>query len=289
MISCSGASSLIFGTAGVPPSASQPNSACGIRRVRDLGLDCMELAFVRSVTMGDKAAAEVKQTAMAQRVQLSVHAPYYINLNSDDPDTVKASRERILKAACVGWRCGAQHVIFHVGYYQGRSAELTYNRVREHLTELAQQLGSEGIRIWLRPETTGKQSQFGALEELLELSSEVEGVLPCVDFAHLHARSGQDNSYDEFVGQLRRIGNKLGRNGLENMHIHLSGIEYGPKGERRHLLLEQADLNYEALLQALIDHQVKGRIICESPNTEQDALLLQRVCCQLVMEKAVRL
>lgn len=272
---------LLFGTAGVPPSTPQPSSVQGVQRVRALGLDCMELAFVRSVTMGDRAAEQVERAAGVQQVQLSVHAPYYINLNSDDLDKVRASRERILKAARVGWKCGARHIVFHVGYYQEYSADLTYSRVQRHLIELCQQLDSEGIRLWLRPETTGKQSQFGSLEELLDLSSDVEGVAPCIDFAHLHARSGKDNSYDEFTGRLRYIENKLGRSGLENMHIHVSGIEYGQKGERRHLLLEESDLRYEALLQALIDHGAKGRVICESPNTEQDALLLQRIYRQL--------
>ena len=267
---------LLFGTAGVPPSAPRPNSVAGIRQIRSLGLDCMELDFVRSVTMGDRTAAEVARAAVEEKVQLSVHAPYYINLNADDAGTVKDSRTRILKAARVGWKCGARHVVFHAGYYQGYSAEVTYVRIRGHILELSQQLRQEGIRMWLRPETMGRRSQFGSLDEILELSSELEGIAPCIDFAHLHARSGRDNSYEEFVDQLQRVEGRLGRNSLDDTHIHISGIEYGPQGERRHLMLGESDLQYEALLQALIDCEVRGQVVCESPNTEQDALLLQQ-------------
>ncbi len=267
----------MFGTAGVPPSSPRPNSATGIQQIRALGLDCMELDFVRSVTMGDRTAAVVGQAAAAQQVRLSVHAPYYINLNSDDAATVKDSRTRILKAARAGWKCGARCIVFHPGYYQGRSAEATYDRIRGCLLELSQQLQFEGVHVSLRPETTGRQSQFGSLEELLELSVEIEGVAPCIDFAHLHARLGRDNSYEEFTAQLKSVEDKLGSNGVDDLHIHISGIEYGPRGERRHLMLEESDLRYEALLQALIDYGVRGQVICESPNTEQDALLLQQV------------
>lgn len=236
----------------------------------------MEMAFVRSVRMGAETASTVKQVAIDHDVALSVHAPYYINLNSADSDKINASRERILKAARVGWRCGARDIVFHAGFYQGDSADLTFRRISLHLVELVQQLRAEGCLVNLRPETTGKKSQFGDLDELLELSLEIEAVAPCVDFAHLHARSGRDNSYSEFVSHLKRIENTLGRAGLADMHIHVSGIEYGDRGERKHLMLDDSDLEYEALVQALIDWNVGGRLVCESPDTEEDALLLQQ-------------
>jgi deoxyribonuclease-4 len=109
----------------------------------------------------------------------------------------------------------------------------------------------------------------------------VEGVFPGIDFAHLHARSGEINSYPEFVAVMEIIEKKLGRRGLENMHIHLSGIEYGERGERRHLNLLDSDFHYRELLQVLKEMKVKGRVICESPNLEEDALLLQKIYREL--------
>jgi deoxyribonuclease IV len=128
----------------------------------------------------------------------------------------------------------------------------------------------------LRPELMGKTSQFGSLEELLGLCSEVEGLAPCIDFAHLHARTGKYNSYYEFKSVLAQVERKLGRSALDNMHIHLSGISYSNKtGELMHLNLKEADLKYTELLQALKEMDVKGAVICESPNLEEDALHLQ--------------
>jgi deoxyribonuclease-4 len=220
--------SLLFGTAGVPPSSPKPDSRTGIACIRELGLDCMELAWVRRVSMGEKTAAKVRQRAEECRVALSVHAPYYINLNSAEADKVAASRERILKAARAGWLCGARNIVFHAAFYHDDPPEIVYEKVKGHLLELTQELRGEGNDTILRPETTGKRSQFGTLEELLALSREVEGVAPCVDFAHLHARTGKNNSYEEFTAILSKIGKVLGQAGLEDMHIHLSGIEYGP-------------------------------------------------------------
>jgi len=130
--------------------------------------------------------------------------------------------------------------------------------------------------VWLRPEVTGKASQFGTVEEVLRLSSELEGVAPCIDFAHLHARTGKSNSYAEFAAILEQIERKLGRAALGNMHIHVSGIKYGESGEIKHLNLQDSDFDYVNLVRALKDFKVGGLVISESPNLEGDALLLQQ-------------
>jgi deoxyribonuclease-4 len=241
----------------------------------------MELAWVRRVSIGEKTAAKVRQKAEECQVALSVHAPYYVNLNSAEADKVAASRERILKAARAGWLCGARNIVFHAAFYHNDSPEVVYERVKGHLGELIQELRAEGNETVLRPETTGKRSQFGTLEELLALSREVEGVAPCVDFAHLHARTGASNSYEEFAAILGSIEKELGQAGLEDMHIHLSGIEYGPKGEREHVMLAEADMRYVEVLQALKDLSVKGLLVCESPFQEVDALIMQETYRQL--------
>lgn len=272
---------LLFGTAGIPRSTPKTSSEAGVKHIRALGLDCMELAFVRRVSMGEKTAQKVRRAAQEQRVWLSVHAPYYVNLNSAEAEKVEASRQRILKAAQVGWLCGAKSIVFHPAFYHDDPAELVYDRVKRHLEELVAELRAENNGAILRPETTGKRSQFGTLEELVELSREVEGVAPCVDFAHIHARTGEENSYEEFAASLSLIQKRLGPAALEDMHIHISGIRYGPAGEREHLLLAEADLRYQELLRALKDFRTRGLVVCESPNLEGDALLLQQIYRQL--------
>jgi deoxyribonuclease-4 len=266
---------LMFGPAGVPENAAKSDSETGIERVKEVGLDCMELEFVRGVSMGEKKAALVKATAERNGIALTVHAPYYINLNSPEQAKVKASQKRILDSARIGALCGAASVAFHAGYYMGDSPKKTYRTIRKNLREIVRVCKSEGIRIQLRPETTGKRSQFGNLEEVLALSTDLDGVLPCIDFAHLHAYNGKMNSFEEFAEVLETIRRKLGAEALDDMHIHTSGIHFGDKGELKHLNLEESDLNYVALLRALKSFGVGGKLICESPDREADAVLMK--------------
>ena len=235
----------------------------------------MEVEFVRGVKMGVDTAINVGTAAKNLDVRLSVHAPYYVNLNSRERAKVEASRKRILDSARIGAKCGATDVVFHPAFYHTDPPDRVYGIVKIHLLEMANQLEKEGIEIVLRPETTGKTSQFGTLQELLELSAEIDGVQPCCDFAHLHAREGTMNSYEEFCHILDSIEDYLGKDGLDTMHIHVSGIEYGPKGEKNHLILKESDMNVNGLVRAWKDYAIKGTVICESPNLEGDALLLQ--------------
>jgi deoxyribonuclease-4 len=267
---------LLFGPAGVPENAAKRDSKSGIERVREIGLDCMELEFVRGVSMGEKKAALVKATAEEQGIALTVHAPYYINLNSTDPAKVKASQKRVLDSARIGALCGATSVAFHAGYYMGESPAKTFRKIRKHLREIARMCKREGISIQLRPETTGKRSQFGNLSEVIALSAELEGVSPCIDFAHLHAYNGKVNSFEEFANVLETVKRELGADALADMHIHTSGIHFGEKGELKHLNLEESDLDYVALLRALKSFGVGGRLICESPDREADAVLMKK-------------
>jgi deoxyribonuclease-4 len=265
--------SLIFGTAGIPLSSKIPSTMEGVERLRELGLGALEVEFVRGVKMGEKAAQELDRTAKKQGIALSVHAPYYINLNSHDDKKIKDSKQRIFQAAFIGRMFHAHGIVFHPAFYQESTPSEVYLRVKEGLTEILARLG-EGIT--LRPETTGKRSQFGDLDEILGLCREVPGCSPCIDFAHLHARTGKVNSYDEFLSVLERVEETLGREALQDMHIHVSGISYGKGGEIKHLNLEESDFCYPELLRALSQKKVQGMVICESPNLEEDALLLKK-------------
>lgn len=274
---------LRFGPAGIPLSTKKRSIIEGIKRVRELGLDAMELEFVRGVTVSEDKAPEVKKISEQYGVLLTCHAQYYINLNSPEEAKVRASVERLLKAARVAAASGAWSLCFHAAYYMKREPAPVYERVKKYLKRVVDTLVDEGYEIWIRPETTGKPSQFGTLDEVLRLSQELEYVLPTIDFAHMHARTGgRINSYEEFSEVLARVEEALGREGLDNMHIHVSGIEYGDRGERRHVNLDESDFDYRGLVRALVDFKVRGVLISESPNLEGDALLVKRIylCCK---------
>ena len=272
--------SLLFGTAGTPRSSRGTDSISGIRRVHELGLGCMELEFVRGVKMGEKTARKVYDIAQQLGIRLSVHAPYYINLNAEG-ETLEASKERILNSARIGNICGAKSVVIHAGFIQKQSREAVYEKIKKAIVEIKERLKSEGVDITLRIETMGRGSQFGSLEEALAIT-EVGGVLPCIDFSHLHAVTGKNNSREEFASILARVEEKLGRRGLDDMHIHVSGIEYSDKGEKNHLIFAESDFKYKELAQAFVEFDIKGMVICESPNLEEDALVLKREYEQIV-------
>jgi len=266
---------LLFGTGGTPHSAETPSTISGIERIAELGLGCMEMEFVQGVRMGEAGAHQVAEAATRHGVKLSAHAPYFINLNAHEPEKIAASQERILQTARIASLCGADSIVFHAAFYLGDPPEKTYRVVRKHLGEVMNQLKQENNRVLIRPEIQGKPSQFGTLDEVFNLSTELEGVAPCIDFAHWHARAGGFNSYPEFASILKQVKERLGRAALDDMHIHVSGIAYGKKGEIKHLDLKESDFQYVELLQALKDYEAKGIVICESPNLEEDAQLLQ--------------
>ena len=268
---------LLFGTAGIPLSANPRNTSEGIKHVKELGLGAMELEIVHSINITREKAPEIKKIAEENSIILTCHAPYFINLNSLEKAKIKASIDRITNSARILNLCGGYSVCFHSGFYMGQEPKKVYETIRDNLKSIIKTLENEGINIWIRPETTGKETQFGNVDEILQLSQELDNVMPCVDFAHFHARTnGKYNTYKEFAGILEKIEKALGKKGLENMHIHITGIAYGPKGEKNHLNLEESDLRYQELLKALKDFKVKGVVVSESPNIEGDAMLMKK-------------
>jgi deoxyribonuclease-4 len=129
----------------------------------------------------------------------------------------------------------------------------------------------------------GKSAMLGSLEDTLAMSRAIDGVEPCLDFAHLHARQGDGsmNSYDEWARTLERYGKGLGEEALQRLHIHISGIEYGEKGEKEHLPIQESDLDLAAILRALHDFGCRGRLLCESPIMEEDALYCKQAWLEI--------
>ena len=246
-------------------------------RLAELGLGAFELGWVQSVRVTEKTCEQIRAAAHQNHVALSVHAPYFINLNADDKEWPK-SRKRLMDAAHYGHLAGASDIVFHPGSYFRRSPEEVLEKTIPRLRQCVEELRSKGNPAVLRPETMGKRAMLGSLEDILIMSQEIEGVEPCIDFSHLHARAGNGtwNSREEWKHVLRRIQKALGARALRRLHCHLSGIEYGDKGERKHLMLAESDLDLVGLLTALEEAGCGGRILCESPVMEDDAVTLRQ-------------
>lgn len=268
-----------FGTVGKPRSTPKKLSGSPgtIVHLASQNLGALEIGWVHSVRVSAATCQKIKETARKHDVALSIHAPYYINLNAKAEEWPK-SRQRLMDAATYGHLAGATDIVFHPGSYFGQTAGQVLKTALPRLQGCVQELRAKGNPVTLRPETMGKGSLLGSLEDTLALSSQIEGVEPCLDFSHLHARAGDGsiNSFSEWSGILEAYADSLGVDALQRLHCHLSGIAYSPKGEQKHLMLDDSDMDYEALLRALIEFDCGGRILCESPNDmDKDAFVIK--------------
>ncbi|HLD42812.1 MAG TPA: TIM barrel protein [Candidatus Nanoarchaeia archaeon] len=275
---------LVFGTAGIPLATPERNTLNGISYLKKIGLGAMEIEFVRQVNIPKEKTSGIKKASQQNEILLTCHGQYFINLNSLEKEKREASIQRVLNAARIADLCGAFSLTFHSAYYMDLPADNVYLKVRESLKSITKKLKDEGHSIRISPETTGKGTQFGTVSELIRLAQEVEQVGICVDFSHLYSRSvGSFNTEADFKEALTEIEKGLGREALSSMHIHLSGMHYGPKGERNHLNMKDEDnhFTYKAVLQALKEFNAAGVVISESPNIEEDSLLMQKTYARL--------
>lgn len=264
---------LLFGISGLPIGSGikNINYASGIGYLKSIGLDAMELLFVRNVNITDKNKDAILKCKLDDDFYLSAHGSHYINLNAEEIEKQAQSLERITRAAEGLAKVKGRSLIFHPGYYLKDSKEETYNTIKENLLKLPH----DGVDY--RLETTGKAAQFGTLEELVSLCKEVNSCKLCIDFSHIHARgNGSLKKYDDFAKILEYVLNELGRPALDDLHIHMGGINYNEKGERHHLPLSESDFNYVECLRAIKDFDVRGCVILEGPLVEKDALLLKK-------------
>jgi deoxyribonuclease-4 len=270
----------VFGTVGSPFSTPpKPGGSIGaIQRLAELGLYALELGWVRSVRISEEACAAIKAAAAGAGVRISIHAPYYINLNADEEEWPR-SRQRLMDAAHFGNLAGATDIIFHPGSYFERPPAEVLDAVLPRLRGCVEELRVAGNPVILRPETMGKSAMLGSIDDVIAMARQIDGVEPCLDFSHLHARPGDGslNSYDEWKTLLTNYADALGEDALKHLHCHLSGIEYGEKGERNHLMLIDSDLDLNGLIDALVDLDAAGRILCESPERmEDDAAIIKQ-------------
>lgn len=270
------AKKLLFGTAGVPNStAKKSNPIEGVKRIHELGLDCMQLEFAHGVRMKEEVSSGLRKISYELGVPLTSHGPYYINLNAREQDKIDSSVERIIQTAKISDLCGAESMTFHAAFYMKDSPYDVFDLVEKSLNVIEERLSRLDIEIELRPELTGKTSQFGSLDELISLTKSINSCNPCMDFSHLFARTGEYNSRSEFEVVLTRLEEELGPRALQNMHIHISGISSNAKGDLKHLNLDESDFNWKDLMLTLKKFDCGGYIICNSPNLEVDAKKLK--------------
>jgi deoxyribonuclease-4 len=251
---------IIFGPAG---SAGLGNEE-GVRHAKELGLGAFEVEFTYGVRMSNAEAKKVGETAKKLGIKLSVHGPYWVNLSSKEKAKITASKKRILQSCERAHYLGASPVVFHSGYYQGRSEEEVYKIIKEAVVDMQKTIKKNKWKVKLAPEVTGKPSQFAGLDTLLKLKREI-GCDICVDFAHLYARNQGKIDFNEVMKKIKS---------LPHIHCHFSGITYTAKGERAHKLLDKKF--FMPLAKAIKKAKPKSMtIINESPDVFGDAVRMQ--------------
>lgn len=228
----------------------------GIIYTKKIGGKAYEVEFTHGIRIREEEAKKIRELGKEYDITISVHAPYFINLISNEKEKRVNSKKRILKSCYYGDIMGAKWIVFHPGFYGKMKKEEAYEEMKKEMGEIADKIREMGLKCNLAPETTGKISQWGDLDETLKIAKELKiGV--CIDFAHLKARWGGKIDYKKVVSKLPNT-----------FHSHFSGIEYGPKGEKRHIRVDIKE--FEKLIKTILDSEKNITMINESPYIFED-------------------
>ncbi|HWR61145.1 MAG TPA: TIM barrel protein [Clostridia bacterium] len=257
--------------------------------LRNMGLDAYEYSCARGVRIRQDMAEKLGALAVEMGITLSVHAPYYINLASEDPQAIEKSIEYIIDTSKAAEAMGAKRVVLHPGSLGKMTRSAAFSNIKSNLSRALQILKRKGSKVSLCPETLGKKNQMGRLEEILELCRMDEALIPTLDFGHLHAIDGgalkEKKDYERVFDKLfTALGDERGK----NIHIHYSKVEYTVKGgEKKHWSFDdiQYGPEFEPLAECLIEYGVSATIISESRGTmAEDSAKIKKIYGRIEQE-----
>lgn len=240
--------------------------------VKNLGLDCFEYSFGRGVNMSDERALQIGNAFKTAGIDISVHAPYYINLANPDDQKAEGSYRYIIDSAKKVKLLGGNRVIFHPASQgkeeRDKAVALTLDRIKI----LRDHIYTDGLDdIYFCPETMGKLGQIGTIEEITEFCKVDKIYIPTVDFGHINAREqGSLKTEKDYTDRLSYMIDGLGMEKMKHFHIHFSKIEYSLKGEVRHLTFEDSVYgpDFYPLALALKKLDLEPVVVCESAGTQ---------------------
>ena len=257
---------LRFGPGGFGMSPSE-----ALPKLREDGLSAAEIEFTYGVNLTNEQSKKIGELAKKFDIRLSIHAPYYINLNAEEKQKIFMSKKRILDSCERAHYLGARYIVFHPAFYLSKTEEETYQRVKKEILYMHEYIEKQGWHVKLAPETTGKPSQFGDIDELIRLHNET-GCFICIDFAHLRARYNGKVDYE-------KIFEKLKKEKITELHCHFSGIEFTAKGEKKHIVTSKE--NWNDILPLFKKHNFSGVIINESPDNWKDSIKGKKIWDEL--------
>ncbi|MBI4392259.1 MAG: TIM barrel protein [Euryarchaeota archaeon] len=263
---------IFIGPAGVPLSCKGRTVMEGIQHVQELGLNAMEVEFVRGIRMDEAYATEAGRLARDLGVRLSVHSPYYTNLASDDEKTIQKSIDKITLSGKMADLMGADVVVCHPGFYTTLGKRESVKKAIK-TTETIMQYFEEGkFQVKLGLEIMGKQQTFGDIQEVKEVCEAVPGTTPVIDFSHVHARSnGGLKTRDEF----QRVFNAFESLNVKHWYSYVTGVKYVNGSELYHVPIKKGDMDVDNLVEVVLDNAYDITIISNSPIVEHDAMFVK--------------
>ena len=252
------------------------------RWVKDMGLDCFEYSFGRGVRLSESKAESIKKAFNECKIEISVHAPYYINLANPDDDMAKKSFGYIVDSAKMCKLMGGKRIVFHPASQGKLTRDEAVNLTLERMKGLCELIYKENLDdMVFCPETMGKLAQIGTIEEIASFCKVDKCFIPCVDFGHVNAREqGSLKTEDDFAKRMEYLVSELGYEKMKNFHVHFSKIEYTSKGEVKHLTFADEKYGPEFLpcALALKREKLEPYIVCESAGTQDDdALTMKKI------------
>ncbi|MTI80245.1 MAG: TIM barrel protein [Firmicutes bacterium] len=277
--------SIKFGAAGNSDSFYEQGNKSSLEMPRwlaEMGLNAYEYQCSRGVRVKEEFCRKLGQEARDNDVALSIHAPYYINLGTEDPLIKEKTKGHILKSLRAANWMGAVTVVMHPGGGAKKDRNAAHQRIKTALEEVLEEVKAEGLEhIKIAPETMGKVNQMGSLDEILDLCTVADNVVPCVDFGHLHAvNQGSLTDKESFAVVLDKIHSFLGEEALKKLHIHFSPIEFSKGGEKKHHTTMDTEFgpDFTPLAELITERKMQPTIICESNGRQaEDALIFKKI------------
>lgn len=249
--------------------------------LHELGLNAFEYSFGRGVSMSDETAAKIKAEFQKYDVALSVHAPYYTNFANPDPEMIEKSIGYIKQSIYACNKMGGERVVFHPAACGKALRADAVSATKRNLVLLAEQCNKIDLVFKLCVETMGKNNQIGTVEEVVDFCTIDQIFYPCFDFGHINSYThGGIKSKDDYRRILDYTIEKLGFEKASQMHVHFSKIQYGDKGEIRHLTFEDDKYGpeYAPLAELFDEYGMSPYIVCESNGTmSDDALTMKKL------------
>jgi len=284
-----------FGPAGVPPMFRLMGATTldAPKLLREEGLDAFEYQASRwgakpQIKQAD--ALKLGEEARKNDVRLSIHGSYFINL-AGKPDVVAASKDRLLACATAADWMGAYVMVFHAGFYGKFEKSFAFQQCVKELKNVSAQMKSMGLKVKIGPETMGRKSQVGSIDEVIKICQEVEGTQLVIDWGHLHAlHQGTFKKMEDMRVIAEKVERELGTEALRNMHCHFSAIEFGAQGEKCHHTLDEKRYgpDFRWLAEIIIDFKLHPTMICESPILDVDARRMKETLAEVAKNKTAQ-